>query len=397
MSGHHTSLAAAPDGLHDPQALRAGEPLSRALLDGPAVSWSAELQAVVLPRYRDVRSALRSNGTFVSGEGVGMNDFANSILRGTTLASDNPLHTTLRGIVANDLSPRAIADSGPDIGEIARSLVESKMDGEPFDGVAALAQALPLAVVPDFLGLPDRHREDLFAWSRAGIDLVGPIPEQRLAESLAASKEMFDFACEIAQTRDVAAGRLAEGVLLAADRGEIAAEQCPVLYLDYLGPALETTCTAIGHALALFARFPEQYERLRADPSLISSTINEVLRYETPVLGFSRVTSDDAEVEGVTIPAGTRVLPILATANLDPRKWEEPEAFDISRNPSDHVSFGYGVHACAGQGLARLELTALFEALIPGVTRIEAVGTPTFAESTMLNAYDTLPIRLIAS
>lgn len=325
-----------------------------------------------------------------------MNDFANTILRGTTLASDNPLHTTLRGIVANDLGPRAIADRGPEIGGIARGIVSAHVDAQVFDAVPAIAQALPLAVVPDFLGLPERHREDLFPWSRAGIDLVGPIPEDRLNASLAASKEMFDFSCEIAQGRDVTPGRLAEGVLLAADRGEIAPDQCPVLFLDYLGPALETTCTAIGHALALFARFPEQYERLREQPALIPSTINEVLRYETPLVGFSRVATRDADIGGSLIPSGTRVLPLLPTANLDPRKWERPEDFDIARNPTDHVGFGFGVHACAGQGLARLELTALLEALVDQVAQIQVIGEPTLAESTMLNAYDALPIRLLS-
>lgn len=383
----------APRGVHDPQALRVGRPLPQLLLDGPSTLWSKELGAVVVPHYEQVRAILRGNTAFISGEGVGMNDFANTILRGTTLASDNPLHTTLRSIVSNDLGPRAIMDRGPEVGAIAHSLVTARIDGAPFDGVAALAQALPLAVVPDFLGLPDRHREDLFPWSRAGIDLVGPIPPDRLDASLAASKEMFDFACEIVERREVTAGRLAEGVLQAADRGEITPEQCPVLYLDYLGPALETTCTAIGHALALFSRYPDQYDHLRSDPSLIGSAINEVLRFETPVLGFSRVAAQDTELAGMHISAGTRVLALLPTANQDPMKWPEPERFDITRNPTDHVSFGYGVHACAGQGLARLELTALLEALISTVSAIELAGEPTPAESTMLNAYDELPIR----
>lgn len=396
MTSDPSGLPAAPMGLHDPRSLRAGSPLVATLLEGPAVLWSAELAAAVVPRYEDVRAVLRSHGGFISGEGVGMNDFANTILRGTTLASDNPLHTTLRGIVANDLGPRAIADRGPEIGGIARGIVSAHVDAQVFDAVPAIAQALPLAVVPDFLGLPERHREDLFPWSRAGIDLVGPIPEDRLNASLAASKEMFDFSCEIAQGRDVTPGRLAEGVLLAADRGEIAPDQCPVLFLDYLGPALETTCTAIGHALALFARFPEQYERLREQPALIPSTINEVLRYETPLVGFSRVATRDADIGGSLIPSGTRVLPLLPTANLDPRKWERPEDFDIARNPTDHVGFGFGVHACAGQGLARLELTALLEALVDQVAQIQVIGEPTLAESTMLNAYDALPIRLLS-
>ena len=140
----------------------------------------------------------------------------------------------------------------------------------------------------------------------------------------------------------------------------------------YLGAGLDTTMNSISAAVALFARHPDQWQRLRDDPTLIPQAYNEVLRLESPVLCFTRVAAEDTMIDDVPIRGGDRVLVAYAAANRDPRKWNDPERFDITRPGSDHLAFGLGRHHCAGQGLARLEAECLIRALVRRVERFDA-------------------------
>ncbi len=344
-------------------------------------------------RYDTVRAALADHDTFVSGQGIAFTDEVNAILRGTTLASDPPEHDLLRDVVARGLQPRAVRGRADEIAAKARTVVAAALAKGEVDGVTELAQAMPLAVIPDFLGLPERNREHLFEWAQGGTDALGPVTE-RTPHNAEMSRCILDFTVELAQTRDLAPGSVGADVLAAADAGRIPAEKCPVLLIDYLGPSLETTATAIGHLLVTFAEHPDQWQLLRAEPALVSAAINELLRYESPIRGFTRVASRDAELGGMAIPAGARVWNLLASANRDERHYERPDAFDVRRNPLDHLAFGYGTHGCAGQGVARLELHALFHALLDAVERIELTDAPVIAENAMLNTWARIPLRL---
>ena len=133
--------------------------------------------------------------------------------------------------------------------------------------------------------------------------------------------------------------------------------------IDYLGPSLDTTISGLGNAVWLFATHPEQWQRLREDPGRARQSFDEALRLESPVTGFTRVTTRTAEIGEIEIPAGSRVLLSYASANRDERHWDDPERFDIERPNASHVAFGFGEHACAGMGLARLEATAVLTAL----------------------------------
>ncbi len=125
----------------------------------------------------------------------------------------------------------------------------------------------------------------------------------------------------------------------------------------------------------LLARHPDQFERLRGDPSLIPHAINEAIRLETPIRGFTRVSTRDQDYDGVLLPRGARTMVLFASANRDERKWPDAERFDIARRPSDHLGFGYGVHSCVGMHLARLEIQSLLESILRKVRRIEVRRT----------------------
>ncbi len=346
-------------------------------------------------RYDEVKAVLADHEAFVSGQGVALTDPVNEVLKGTTLASDPPEHGLLRSVVAAGLQPRAVRGRAEEIAGKAREVVAKALAKSEIDGVTDLAQAMPLSVIPDLLGLPERNRDQLFEWAQGGTDALGPASE-RTPHNREMSRCIAEFTFELAERRELAPGSLGAEVLAAADAGTIPQQKCPVLLIDYLGPSLETTATAIAHLLVTFAEHPDQWLMLREEPGLVSSAINELVRYESPIRGFTRVASRDAKLGGVTVPAGARVWTLLASANRDERKWQSPDDFDVRRNPLDHLAFGYGTHGCAGQGVARLELHALFHALLDRVERIELDGEPQIANNSMLNTWACVPVRLIA-
>jgi cytochrome P450 len=138
-----------------------------------------------------------------------------------------------------------------------------------------------------------------------------------------------------------------------------------------MGPSLDTTIFATQTAIMLFAANPEQWDLIRDDPSLIPNAVNEVVRIDSPIQNFSRVTTRAVEIDGVSLPAESRVIVSYGAANRDPRKWQDPDRFDVRRPAGDHLGFGYGAHQCIGNNLARLEIAALLTALARRVTRIE--------------------------
>ncbi len=345
-------------------------------------------------RYDEVKAVLADSDTFISGEGVAFNDIANDILRGSTLGSDAPEHDVLRSVVAAGLQPRAVRQRQDDVMRIAREVVAAALDRGSVDGVVDIAQAMPTAVVPDILGLPERNRDQLITWAKGGTDLLGPAND-RTEGNLRLSGCLSQFAVELVENREFVAGSLGDQVLTAADDGVIAPEKCIVLMNDYLGPSMETTATAIGHLLVLFARHPEQWTALRDEPALVGSAINEVLRFQSPARGFTRVARREASVGDTVIPRGERVWTVVASANRDDRHWEDPDVFDFRRNPLDHLAFGYGAHGCAGQGVARLEMHALIHALLESVERFELTAEPEIFPNSMLNTCGSVPLTLV--
>jgi cytochrome P450 len=166
------------------------------------------------------------------------------------------------------------------------------------------------------------------------------------------------------------------------------------LLAGYVVAAFDTTINLVANGVWLFANHPDQWSALRAEPSLMPFAINEILRMESPIQCFSRVTTRDVDLgDGVVIPAGARVINSYAAANRDERHYPDPDAFDVRRKSADHLSFSYGIHACAGQGLARLEATAVFKALADRVTRIEPDGEPVRALNNITRGFAHLPVR----
>jgi len=358
---------------------------------GPVVHLTHhDLYAV--PRYAEARQVLDDPVTFCSGQGVGLNDLINAMGRGTTLMSDGEAHERQREVIGRPLTPRALAELRPEVQTLADDLVDRLVARRTFDAVSDLAEVIPTTWVPDLLGWPAEGRADLLRWAGDNFDALGP-DNARCTAAGPGVLEMAVYARDVAERDDLPPGSMAAGVLAAAERGDIEADQCPMLLVDYLAPSLDTTVSALGNAIWLFGRNPDQWDLLRREPERAKAAFNEVLRLESPISCFTRVATADADLGGTVVPAGARVLVVFASANRDERRWDRADEFDITRESAGHLGFGHGIHACAGMGLARLEGHAVLSALAARVTRIE-LGAPVRKLNNLIRSFASLPVTV---
>lgn len=206
----------------------------------------------------------------------------------------------------------------------------------------------------------------LLTWAEAALNAQGPLNERGQA-GLPVTGGMFAWTRGRLTADDLREGSLGRGIFAAADRGEIPYENRSILIEQIVVAGMETTIAALSNTTILLGSNPDQYRMLREEPTLIASAFAEVLRMTAPLPVIGRFVKDDVEVGGTVIPAGAQVALLLSAGNHDPRHYKDPQTFDITRNPTDHLSFGYGTHGCAGQGLARMESHALLKALVSQV------------------------------
>lgn len=359
---------------------------------GPVV-WLSRQRVYALPRYAECKAVLRDDKAFASGRGVALNAVTNRLSRGTVLNSDGAEHDQRRKLVAHRLTPKALRSISDAVTAQAEQIVDAAVGRGTVDGVRDIAAALPLSIVPDLVGWPKEGRDHLIDWAGATFDFLGPWNRRSVA-AVPASLQMLRYTRRVVRDRSVLDGSMGHDVLAAVDAGTVDISEVPPLMIDYLAPSLDTTISAIASALHLFATHPDQWQAIRADPGLIPNAVNEVVRIESPLRAFSRSVTSDVEIGGVTIPRGSRVLVLYASANRDALQWTDPDTFDIHRNAISQLGFGHGTHGCAGQGLARLETQAILNALAARVTRIRCVDEPTWALNNIIHRYERLPLEL---
>ena len=360
---------------------------------GPVV-YLKNLGMYATGRYEVVKEILSRSDVFISGNGVMMNDTVNDIFKGGIgLCTDKEEHMRIRRVEARPLSPNSLGELRDTITREADALAEDLVERGTFDAATELAQHLPLTIVSNLVGLPEEGRERMLEWAAANFDSFGPLND-RATTALDTFQEMYEYAMNQCVREKLKPGSWAEMLHDAADNGEISPDEARLMALSYVGPSLDTTIFAIGSAIWLFANNPEQWQLLRDDPKLIPSAINETVRIESPIQGFSRFAIVDHEFDGVTLPGDSRVIVLFGSANRDERHWADPETFDIRRKDvARHVAFGYGEHACIGMNLARLEIGAIFTALARNVERFECVSSERALNNT-LRGFRHLDVRV---
>jgi cytochrome P450 len=368
----NTSTIGTPTSTLDPfadQALLDPWPLYRELREMGPVVWLEKYRMFALTRYDVVVKALRDWEAFPSSLGVMMNDDMNQVLRGNTLCSDGDAHDRLRRVLIRPVTPVALQSLKDEVEREANAVVDRLCARGRFCATAELAAHLPITIVSNAVGLPEEGRDRMMQWSTGMFNCFGPMNE-RTCDAKPVLSEMMHYAQTQAVPGKLKPGSWAEAIHHAAAAGEVPPEAVPVMMIDYMGPSLDTTILAISSGVWLFANNPDQWDLVRGDPSLITGVMNEILRMEAPIRGFSRYVARDYDLDGVLLPEGSRAIVFYGAANRDPGQFPDPNRFDIRRdNAGRHMAFGAGPHMCLGMSLARLEMRALFTALACRVQR----------------------------
>ena len=349
-----------------------------------------------MARYEQVNAALKDWGTFSSASGAGLSDFrkekpwrAPSLL----LEADPPAHTLAREVVGPILAPPALRALRENFEREAIELVDRLTAVGSLDAVTQLAEAYSLRVFGDAVGLPEEGREHLLPYANMVFNAFGP-RNQLLEAAMAYAQPVQQWISASCRREVLRPGGFGAQIWAAVDAGKIPVEWAPLLVRSLLSAGLDTTINGIAAAIYALASHPEQWSVLREDPSLAALAFEETVRWESPVQTFFRTTTREVEVAGGRIPAGEKVLLFLGAANRDPRRWANPDRFEIRRNSSGHVGFGMGIHRCVGQTVARLEAEIVLTALARRVERIELAGQPQRKPNNTLRAWGSLPVTV---
>jgi len=313
------------------------------------------------------------------------------------LTDDPPRHTEVRVVIANALAPKALNHMAAAFTKEAALVVERVLGSSgDIDAVSAICRPFVYKVLPDLLGLPQRGREHMEAFGHMVWATMGPMNEL-FDEALAGSEPVLAWVEECCEREKLDPDGLGMAMFHAADRGEITQAEAKLLVQILLSAAADTTVMTLGTAIRAFCEFPEQYAKLRQNPSMTRTAFDESLRWDSPSRMAGRITTRDVEIEGYVIPAGTRCGLLFAAANRDPRKWAEPDRFDLGREVRGQVGWGAGVHMCVGRTLAQLEADAMFGAMLPKIQRFEPAGDPEPWMTTIGHGPAKLPMRIVAA
>jgi cytochrome P450 len=379
-------------------------PAHAALRDAGPVVYLPRYELFAIARYQQVQAALTNWRDFSSARGVGLSDFAREKpwrLPSLLLETDPPLHDRTRKLMDRVLSPAAIRALRADFTAAAEALVDALLERGSFDAVRDLAEAYPLTVFPDAVGMPPENRRFLLPYGNMVFNSFGP-RNAFFDDAVRDAAPVLEWVQAQSRREALAPAGFGAVIHAAADTGEVARDEAEILVRSLLTAGVDTTVNGLGAALYCLARFPAQFERLRADPSLARGAFEEAVRLESPVQTFFRTTVRDVAVgdasDGdVTIGAGRKVLLFLGAANRDPRRWEQPDEYDITRRAAGHVGFGTGIHGCVGAVLARQEGEVVLTALARKVARVEITGVPQRRYNNTLRGLASLPMRLHAA
>jgi len=303
--------------------------------------------------YNDVQRVLSEHATF-SSEFIGGGPFGASLI-----SMDPPRHRQLRTIVTQAFTPRTITQLAPRITAIVNELLDAVQEKGTMDVIDDFAYPLPVTVIAELLGIPPSDRDRFRLWSNT---LVGT---STTASEGDAQREMGDYFLAMIEQRRKEPKNDLISALLAAQIDSEHLSMIEVLGFCFLllVAGNETTTNLIGNAFICFDEHPETWQQLQAEPALVPSAIEEVLRYISPVQSMFRVTTTDTVIGGQKIPAQSHLLAWIASANRDEAQFPNADTFDIRRTPNRHIAFGHGIHFCLGAPLARLEARIAFEVI----------------------------------
>lgn len=376
--------------------LRAEAPVAYFEADGYEPFWAVTKHADIQSVASQPERYSNEHGLFIMAPGA-MGQPTEMVV---TL--DPPRHGPLRRVAMRRFTPRAIRSRLDEIERIAIEILDdvaATEGAEEFDFVERVAAPLPIGVISWILGVPQSDWQLLFHWTNEVIGKDDPefrrpgeTPEQTIRR---ARGEMHGYLSELIAQRRREPGDDVVSTLIAAEiDGEPLTPHVLLNYCELMVEAgNETTRNAISGGLLAFSENPGEWEKLRANPALLSSAMEEILRYVTPIIHFTRYVNEDSVVRGVDIPVGDKVAIIFASGNRDEDVFDDPFAFRVDRSPNPQLAFGYGTHFCMGAHLARVELETVFRQLLVRLDSFEITGPVDRLNSNVNGGIKHLPIR----
>ena len=379
-------------------------PVYAVLRERDPVHRSALMNAWMFTRHADIDTILRDHrrfsndprkGSLSSRQRAGLpadEEF-------TMLFLDPPDHKRLRALVNKAFTPKAVNALEPHIRSLLGSLLDDIDDPAGFDLMQAVAQPLPVIVIAEMLGIPPEDRAQFKIWSDQRARTLEPsIDAHERALADAANKALNDYFRPIIEERRAdPKDDIVSALAQAEEEGDRLTELEMLNMLRLLLIAgNETTTNLIGNGVLALLRYPDQLQRLRDDPSLIPSAVDELLRFDSPVQTDFRRALEDCEVNGFPLKKRDNVVLLLGAANRDPDVFEEPDRLDVGRGDRSHLSFGRGIHHCIGAPLARLEGRIVLEMLLERFSQISLRDRqPQFRNSVVLRGLESLPVRCV--
>jgi 4-methoxybenzoate monooxygenase (O-demethylating) len=363
---------------------------------GPIVYLSAQ-GCYATGRHNEAQAVLNDHQRFISGAGVGIANFTKekpwrppSIV----LEVDPPLHTRTRGVLSRILSPGTIRKLQERFAREAEILVDKVVAMGTFDAIVDLCEYYPVKVFPDAVGLRPDGREHLLPYGSMVFNSLGPrngLTEQAFAKADIVRPWIMANCTRAALSKD----GLGAEIYACVETGELSEEEAGMLVRSFLSAGVDTTVNSLGNTLWALMRFPSEWRKLKADPTLARNAFEESLRFEGTTQVFCRTTKDDVDFAGTRIGANEKVAVFMGAANRDPRRWEDPDVYDITRRAVGHLTFGTGIHGCVGQQVARLEGEAILSALVRKVERLEFAGEPVRRHNNVLRCLAHMPMRVV--
>ena len=394
----NSPLFPSPDQRQQPYAFYARMRRDRPVADDA----TSNLWAVY--RYDDVKRVLTDYRTFSSDrariEHPAFTENDRQLRGNSLIGTDPPRHRQLRDLVSRAFTPRAVANLEPRIGAIANDLLDQALQSDCFDLVRDFSDPLPVIVIAEMLGIPTEDRAIFKRWSD---DLIGESEgfsdgetREGMARRRSSLAEMDRYFCQIiARRRQQPRDDLITGLVQAEIDGRRLSDDELLAFCTLLLVAGNVTTTnLIGSAVLCLIEHRDQFDRLRADPALLPSAIEEVLRFEPPAQAIVRVTAAETSIGGKSIGKGAMVAGFIGSANRDEAVFANPDTFDVARSPNPHLSFGAGIHFCLGAPLARLESRVALRCLLDRTTDLELADRNAIAYTRgFLHGVTRLPLR----
>lgn len=386
-------------------------PLLRQLQMEEPVYWSESIGGWIVTRYDDIVPTFRNVDHFSNygrfaktveylplEERQKLAPFESHYRQKSLLQSDPPVHTRLRGLMAKPFSAINVEAMRPKIKKIVEDVIDSFEHRGQMDVIRDLAYPLPFSVLGTIMGLPDERHDEIKHWADEILLFQGMNrpPLALLERSQAALLAMRSFLTDLVneKRRHPADDVISQLVAAEAEGNRLTEQELVYTCITIMGAGHETTTSLIGNGLYTILRHPDQWQKLRENPALLTSAIEEMLRYESPVARQPRVIKEDVDLGGKKLLKGQVAFQMLNAANRDPAYFSDPDSFNIERQNNKHLAFGMGIHFCLGAGLARTEAQEVFKAVMERLPNIrlgseKAVWDRSKPNSRML---DTLPV-----